>query len=204
MTACNERTKVSANKSPIAQARTDNEWNKHKIDSCSRLLKTGDLVLRTGVEVTSYMLRQMNLYNKTYSHSGLVIVENGVPFVYHSIGGEENPNAVLRKDPVKVFFNPANNFGFAIARYDMDDSTINKLVETVKQFYKEKRKFDLDFDLKTDDKLYCTEFVYKAVLQATGDTAYIKTVTAFGHTYVGVDNLFMNKHTRMICEVKFK
>src|SRR5205823_1030742 len=102
-------------------------------------------------------------YNKTYSHSGIVVIEDGKPYVYHSIGGEDNPDAVLRRDPASFFFSPLNNFGFGIARYDMADSTIGKLKGIVKQYYKEKIKFDLDFDLKTDDRLYCAEFVYKAV-----------------------------------------
>jgi hypothetical protein len=202
--ACSKHAPVNNVTLLQIQERSNNTWNKHKIDSCINLLKTGDLVVRTGIEVSSYMLSQMNLYNKTYSHSGLVVIEHGYPFVYHSIGGEDNPNACLRRDSAKFFFSPANNFGFGFARYDIKDSAKQKLVQTIYRFYREKRKFDMNFDLKTDDRLYCAEFVYKAILQATGDNNYIKTVSAFGYTYVGVDNLFMNPHCRMICEVKFK
>jgi hypothetical protein len=195
-----------ANEPAISQGqeRNKNTWNRHMIDSCSATLKTGDLVVRTGIEVTSYILSQMNVRNKTYSHCGLVVIEGGKPYVYHSIGGEDNPDACLRRDNAATFFSPLNNFGFGIARYNMADSTIQKLVAKVHQFYKEKRKFDMDFDLKTDDRLYCAEFVYKALIQATDDSNYIRPVTMFGNTYVGVDNLFMNGHAHMICEVKFK
>lgn len=186
------------------QERYNNTWNRKEIDSCIRILHTGDLVLRTGIDASSYILSRMNLRDKTYSHCGLVVVEHGYPFVYHSIGGEDNPDACLRRDSASFFFSPRNNFGFGIARYDMNAVQVDSMKSVVYRFYKEKKKFDLDFDLKTDDKLYCAEFVYKALNIATKDTAYIKAISFIGHSYVGVDNLFMNPHAHMICRVKFK
>lgn len=186
------------------QERYNNSWNRKEIDSCIHILHTGDLVLRTGIDASSYVLSRMNLRDKTYSHCGLVVVEHGYPFVYHSIGGEDNPDACLRRDSASFFFSPKNNFGFGIARYDMNAVQVDSMKSVVYRFYKEKKKFDLDFDLKTDDKLYCAEFVYKALNIATKDTAYIKAISFIGHSYVGVDNLFINRHAHMICRVKFK
>ena len=186
------------------QERSSNPWNKKEIDSCLPLLKTGDLVLRTGIDVSSMIFSRMNQTDKTYSHCGLVVVEDGYPFVYHSIGGEDNPDACLRRDSASYFFSPKTNFGFGIARYDMSVGQIESLKNVVGHFYREKRKFDLDFDLKTDDKLYCAEFVYKAIDMATKDTTYIKAISFLGRSYVGVDNLFINPHAHMICRVKFK
>jgi hypothetical protein len=183
---------------------TATAWNKRMIDSAITLLRSGDLVLRTGIDVSSYMLRQMNQKDKTYSHCGIVMIEHGYPFIYHSIGGEDNPDARLRRDSASFFFSPLNNFGFGLARYDMTESQVNKLRQTVLQYYKEGRKFDLNFDLKTDDRLYCAEFVYKAVRVATDDTAYLATTSIFGYTFAGVDDLFMNKHTRLLWQVKYK
>jgi len=203
LTSCGSKSVNAATISGM-QARNDNAWNRRIIDSCVHILHTGDLVLRTGIDASSYVLSRMNLHDKTYSHCGLVIVEHGYPFVYHSIGGEDNPDACLRRDSASFFFSPRNNFGFGIARYDMNAAQRDSMQKVVYRFYKEKRKFDLDFDLKTDDKLYCAEFVYKALNIATKDTAYIKAISFVGHSYVGVDNLFLNRHANMICRVKFK
>ncbi|MBA3828143.1 MAG: hypothetical protein H0X33_04335 [Taibaiella sp.] len=183
--------------------RNNNAWNKDTILSCVKILRSGDLIVRTGIDVTSYGLSRMNALDKTYSHCGLVMIENGYPFIYHSIGGEDNPDATLRRDSVRFFLSPRNNFGFGIVRYDLDTSQIARLSTVVKRYYAEKRKFDLDFDLDTDDKLYCAEFVYKAVNEATKEP-YLQPISFFGHKYIGVDNLYMNKHASMICQVKFK
>lgn len=184
--------------------RTANPWNWKAVDSGRAMLQTGDLVLRTGADVTSHMLCQMNQQDKTYSHCGIVMIEDGYPFVYHSIGGEDNPDERLRRDSASFFFSPEHNNGFGIARYDMSSANIARLSQLVQQYYKERKKFDMDFDLRTDDKLYCAEFVYKAVDRAMLDTTYIRPVTLFGFTFVAVDNLFKNGHAKLICQIKYK
>ena len=157
-----------------------------------------------GADVTSYMFSQMNQRDKSYSHCGLVVVEDGRPYVYHSIGGEDNPDQILRKDPAAFWFAPANNLGFGVVRFPLNQGAIDSLKSVVVQMYKEKRKFDMDFDLETDDRLYCAEFAYKALNQAVNDPEYIKPVTVLGYTFVGVDNLFLHREAKLICQLRFK
>jgi len=201
----NSQNKIPASKQDAKISSPEDSIRNHKaIDSAISILRSGDLVLRRGADVTSYMFSHTNQKNKSYSHCGLVMIENGYPFVYHSIGGEDNPNGRLRRDSASFFFSPANNLAFGIARFDMPDSTIERLKQIVREFYNEHRKFDVNFDLKTDDRLYCSEFVYKAVNKACRDTNYIKPVSILGFSYVGIDNLFINPHAKLIWQVKFK
>ena len=181
-----------------------NKWNKHAVDSAISLLKSGDIVLRTGNGAISQMLAQMNQKDKSYSHCGIVIIEQGYPFVYHAIGGEDNPDERLRRDSANRFFSPLNNDGIAIVSYDMDDAATEALKKTVLQYYKARPKFDMKFDLATDDALYCSEFVYKALNKATNNATFITPTHAMGHTFVGIDDLFMNGHARFVCRIKFK
>src|SRR5690349_1299140 len=76
--------------SPAPASRLTNPWNRQQVDLAVGRLRTGDLALRTGADATSYLLRQMNLTDKSFSHCGIVLVEQGQPFVYHCIGGEDN------------------------------------------------------------------------------------------------------------------
>lgn len=178
--------------------------NKHLVDTAVSLLKTGYIVLRTGLGADSYLLAQMNRKDKTFSHCGIVMVEQGYPFVYHSIGGEDNPDERLRRDSASFFFSPLHNEGLAVIQYDYEADKITELQKVVYQYYKERPKFDLKFDLKTDDKLYCAEFVYKAVNKATNDPLYIKTTSVLGCTFVGIDDLFVNPHAHVVWKTKFK
>ena len=178
--------------------------NKNLIDTAIALLKTGQVVLRMGQGADSYLLAQMNQKDKTYSHCGIVIVEDGYPFVYHSIGGEDNPDERMRRDSAKFFFSPLHNFAIAIIHYDFSEQQINNLKNIVYNYYQSRPKFDLKFDLKTDDKLYCAELVYKAINKAVADTGYINTTTLMGCTFVAIDNLFINKHANIIWQTNFK
>src|SRR5690606_38735254 len=130
--------------------------------------------------------------------------EDGYPYVYHSIGGEDNPDQVLKKDTAPTWFAPANNMAIAVYRYDMPDSTIERLKSTVYEYYVQRKMFDMDFDLDTDDRLYCSEMIYKAIFAATADATYITQATAYGRRYVGVDALYLTPHAKRICQVRYK
>ena len=188
----------------VMHRREDIPVNFRYIDTAISLLRDGDILLRTGADATSYMLRQMNLNDKTYSHCGIVMVENGSPVVYHSIGGEDNPAEKLRRDAIADFVSPVTNLRIGIARLDISAANIEKLHEIVARYYARGNLFDMDFDLTTDDKLYCAEFVYKAVQEAVSDTAYFELTHLFNRTYVGVDNLYRSPHVKMICDYQYK
>lgn len=185
-------------------SRKNNFLNISAVDSCVRLLQTGDLVVRRGDDMTSYMLSQLNTNDKTYSHCGIVVEENGYPYVYHSIGGEDNPDGIIRRDSAHYWYSPANNLSFAAYRYAVSDSVKNSFVQCIYDFYKEKRMFDMSFDMATDDRLYCSEMIYKAMLQATGDTGYINLSENYGRKFAGIDNLYPAAHSRAICRIRFK
>ncbi|XZF12711.1 hypothetical protein ACTHGU_13065 [Chitinophagaceae bacterium MMS25-I14] len=184
--------------------RASDPVNRRMADSCIGLLHSGDLLLRTGNDVTSYMLSQFNQSDKTYSHCGIVMVENGYPFVYHSIGGEDNPDERMRRDSASFFISAVHNLGFGIARYSFSPQQLGSLQAIVRRYYKSRPLFDMDFDLATNDKLYCAEFIYKSVIEATGDSLFIHPTAILGYKFIGVDNLFVNPHAKTICEVRYK
>ena len=179
-------------------------WNKHAVDTAVSILRSGYIVLRMGLGADSHLLAQMNRKDKSYSHCGVVMVENGYPFVYHCVGGEDNPDERLRRDSAKFFFSPLNNAGIAIVNYNFAEDDVSRLRQVVDTYYRSKPKFDMHFDLKTDDELYCSEFVYKALNKAMNDTAFIRPTKVLGCTFVGIDDLFINGHAHILWQVKFK
>lgn len=185
-------------------ARKDNPHNLTAVDSCIQLLRTGDLLVRRGDDMTSYMLSQLNLNDKTYSHCGVVVVEDGFPFVYHSIGGEDNPNQVMRRDSAQLWCSPAGNHAFAVFRYHVADSVRDKLVQAVYEFYHERRMFDMSFDMATDDRLYCSEMIYKAMEKATGGEPIIGLSNNYGRAFVGIDDLYRVEQAHEVCRIRFK
>lgn len=184
--------------------RADNPGNRQAVAAAVGLLRQGDLALRSGADATSYLLRQMNLTDKSFSHCGIVLIEDGYPFIYHCIGGEDNPDAVLRRDSAQYFFAPATNERLGIARLDLTGPQIQALAAVVRRYHRQALKFDMDFDMATDDRMYCAEFVYKAVREATADTGYFSLTRMLSRTYAGVDNLYDRRHAKIICDVRYK
>ncbi len=157
-----------------------------------KLIISGDLILRTGIDFTSETMRLLSSKDKTYSHCGIASVENDSIFVYHAIGGEFNPDQKLRRDPFELFCNPYENRGFGIFRYKLTAGQMEKLINVVHAFYKRGIKFDMQFDLATDDRMYCSEFVYKSIELAI-DHQIILPVTILNHVkFIATDDLFLN------------
>jgi Permuted papain-like amidase enzyme, YaeF/YiiX, C92 family len=139
------------------------------------LLKEGDLVLRLNTDPGSQYIKNFNRQDKSYSHAGIVIVENGYPYVYHIVNGEENPDEKLRKDSLHRFCNPRRNYGYGIYRYQLATVEMKRLKQLLHQWYKQGIYFDSSFNLKTDNRMYCSEMISKALTRVTRKR--IKTAT---------------------------
>lgn len=173
------------------------------IDSAQHILHDGDIVLRTGNDFTSQALKQFNRQDDTYSHCGIVWKENDSFFVYHAIGGETNPKQKLQREWFPYFCDGAANAGFGIFRFSLDSSSLQRAKKFVIEKFNNGALFDLQFDLKTDDSLYCSEFVVKAMQYALQNPHLMDTTFAGGKAYFSVDNIFLNKKGEMIHQYTF-
>lgn len=145
------------------------------INEGQTLLKEGDLVVRLNQDLTSRFIKNFNRLDKSYSHAGIVLFENGYPYVFHVVKGDENPDGKLKKDSLSWFCNPRKNIAYGIFRYKMDTDEIKRLKDLIYKWYAMGVQFDPAFDLKTDDKMYCSEMVRKALAEATRKRILIKT-----------------------------
>lgn len=162
-----------------------------KIDSVIPLIKTGDLIVRTGNDFTSESLRSLNQRDQTYSHCGIASVENDTVYVYHALGGEWNPDEKLRRDKFIFFAEPYSNRGIGIYRYLLNNSDIDSLMTSVKKLYETGIMFDMKFDLETNERMYCAEFVYKAYVMGCNGKLQFNTSKIDNFKFIGVDDLFL-------------
>lgn len=193
-TACNSRPQyqklvITKEDSLRTEQRIENAFV--KIDSITPFVKTGDLVVRTGNDFTSESLRSLNQRDKTWSHCGIASVEHDTVFIYHALGGEWNPDQRIRKDILTVFAEPYGNRGIGLYRYPLLPADISSLMVTVKKLHKMGVMFDMKFDLQTNDRMYCAEFVYKAYLMGTGGKLQFSTSHIGDFHFIGVDDLFL-------------
>lgn len=167
------------------------------------LIKQGDIITRTGNDFTSESLRQLSFTDKTYSHCGIASIENDSVFVYHALGGEWNPDEKLRRDYVELFCNPFENRGFGIFTFNFDDIRQKNLDSIVKAWYKNGVMFDMKFDLKTDDRLYCAEFVSKAISAASKNQINFIPSNLNKFEFVAVDNVILHKDCKEKIRIRY-
>ena len=165
-------------------------------------MKQGDLALRRGRDVASYMVSQAGAADKRFSHCGLVQIEDGYPFVYHFINGQSR-NGLVR-DSAVVFFSPVHSSLAAIMRYEMTTEEQEIQTALIQQYYDRQPGFDMSFDTRTGDKLYCSEFVYRVMNAVMNDSGYIKPVARKGFAYIPLDKLYADNRAETIWQMSFK
>ncbi len=163
-----------------------------QINTVTNKIRSGDLITRTGNDFTSESLRSLNRRNTTYSHCGIASIENDSVFVYHSLGGEWNPDQKIRRDPLDIFAEPYSNRGIGIFRFQLADSIKQTLIAVVKDFYLKGVMFDMDFDLKTDDRMYCAEFVYKSFVKGSQGKMVFNHSHINRFEFIGVDDIYLH------------
>ena len=190
-------------------------------------IREGDLVVRCGNDFTSESLRDFSQQEKLYSHSGIALMHNGEMLIYSNMAGDINPNEVMRRDNVDSFLTPANNVVAGVYRYDFSKEEVEKLKTIVVSHYVNKLQFDMNFDLSSDNKMYCAEMIAKSVQQATANRIlipksevnddlrqkYLKIAldkkiipsakSVEQREYWSIDNLYLNPHCHEVKKIIF-
>ena len=192
------------------------------INEGQSLLKEGDLVLRMGTDPCSNIIKNFSRHEKKYSHAGIIVFDNGYPYVWHIINGTDNPGGLLRKDSLFRFCDPLQHQAFGIYRYQLASGELGNIKNLIKIWQAKAIQFDSIFNFKTDDRMYCSEMICKLLAKATGNRILIKTnkpttaeatvFAAYMHLpvaytsslqIVAIDNLYMHPLCHLVKEYTF-
>ena len=128
--------------------------------SCDIALKDGYLVFRKGRSIESYVVLITDRAS-FYSHVGVIYMINKIPFIIHTVPDEsENGIDYVKMEKLSVFFSSEKSSRGSIFRLKEQYTNSSKLAAlTAKSYFDDKIIFDDAFDLKSENKLYCTELV---------------------------------------------
>lgn len=129
------------------------EWGRQTLRTGDIVFRRGDAHVLFGYFPFSRFIANVN--NSEYSHTGVVVVEDGEPFVYDTtkLGVRRQPFAVWTLDIT-------GSFGLKRLRPEFHDR-IPQVVDWVHQVYRDQVPFDFNLRLD-DDALYCVELTEKA------------------------------------------
>ena len=126
-------------------------------------LKNGDIVFRKGLSLESQAVLMADV-NGDYSHVGIVQIIDKMPYVIHiEPDSLETTIDYAKCEKLSTFFNPDYaSIGCVMRIKEMYSEKANLAVDTANAFLIKKISFDEAYDLETIDKMYCTEFIWKA------------------------------------------
>ena len=111
------------------------------------------------------------------------------------VAAEGNRSDKIRLEPITSFCDRTDNISFAVYRTDLNTNSIDSILS---EYFRAGVSFDNDFDLKTSNKMYCTELVYKVLTIANQNEKFINLSHGNGIDYVACDNLYLNPKTKLI------
>lgn len=126
-----------------------------------KTIRSGDIIFQTSKSNQSKAIQLAT--NSKYSHMGIIYENEGQFFVYEAV-------QPVKLTPLKEWINRGENGHYVIKRLENADqiltrSTIAKMKKIGEQF--KGKPYDIYFEW-TDDKIYCSELVWKIYKQATG------------------------------------
>lgn len=156
------------------------------------ILKRGDLILVRNIGPWSHLIANASTRERRFSHVGIVIDEHPTCQVV-TVGYDEvqGSDGVCKEELVSLIDSVAD---LCVYRLDGADSIRDAVARAA-----EKRigtPFDVVFDLKTKDRLYCTEMVRDCVNEAVG-RELIGTSRKGDFEYVAVDDCYRNEMTKV-------
>lgn len=124
-------------------------------------LKSGDLIFRQGTDAVSAAVLAGKA-KSIYSHVGMIMVKDGVPWVIHSVPAEtESEAGGVKLEPLDLFARSDRAIHVAIMRpRRMQADTGARAVSNALKLIG--RPFDAAFNLQDDSEIYCTELVARA------------------------------------------
>ena len=79
---------------------------------------------------------------------------------------------------------------YSIYKINSHDSIKIKIIESADLFYKNRVEFDLGFNLDSDDKLYCTELVAKAINKAFETDTITANLYISGKLFYSLEDIY--------------
>ncbi|GAA4332793.1 YiiX/YebB-like N1pC/P60 family cysteine hydrolase [Flaviaesturariibacter amylovorans] len=144
-----------------------------RLDSLKAAAQPGDLVLRLGDDMLSHSIRYLSATDPSYSHAGVVVEQGGAHWVAH-IAPDEVGRDTIRHEPLDSFLNPKKNLSAGLYRYGLSEPQRLRFLEQIDQYARRGVHFDRTYDLRTEDRLYCSELVARSLAAASGGALRIR------------------------------
>lgn len=165
-------------------------------------VKEGDLVFRNGYGMISRWFQRCSLQDPSFSHAGIVVFNEGQPFVVHL--QPSSYSSPLHMEKISDFWKKDVCNRGALYRPELSVAELKKMISSVKNDLNNVPDFDYEFNLEDHQKFYCSEWVREKFILATGKNDYFPVTSIENFTYIAPDNLYLNERTKLIYRFSYK
>ena len=138
-----------------------NKEYKNPNQKITEIIQNGDIIFHTSTSSQSRAIQIAT--NSKYSHMGIIYLEREKPYIFEAI-------QPVKLTPLKEWIDRGENGYYVIKRLKNADKVLNeqalKKMKKVGEKYKGK-DYDIYFEW-SDDKIYCSELVWKIYDEALG------------------------------------
>ena len=156
-------------------------------------VETGQIIMNEHPGATSLFLSLTAQRFAPYVHAGIVVMEEGSPFVYESMGiilplPWRTPNQSVGGGVRRISLDTFLLRGGIVAIYSPNPAIDREaLAEFARERWREKKPFDGHYDAGDAAKYYCVEFVARALESAGAPPLELAPITRNPSVRVGLD-----------------
>ncbi|KIM04342.1 MAG: hypothetical protein KU29_10660 [Sulfurovum sp. FS06-10] len=162
----------------------------------SNLLENGDIIFRRGYGVDSTISMNFSQGEKRYSHAGMIYKTDKGIFIIHAEEDKEHGHNGVYIESIEEFLEGISIW--AVYRFDLSKKLHQNMVNYALKLSKKNIIFDMDFNLLDDDKMYCSEFIYKVVNRSTSQELITAGKHFFGKNFVTIFDLYTNDMNKLV------
>lgn len=148
----------------------------------------GDVLFKDGGGLWGSLAAGFSENDDGYGHVGLVAAgADGGLVVIHAGGDPATPSGRVQEASLDFFLRSAR--AAALYRPKIDSARAGAALAYAHAAVRRDAPFDATFSLATEDELYCTELVWRALSAALGEDAIPHKSERGGKVYVAIDDL---------------
>lgn len=150
--------------------------------------RPGDVLFKNGGGIWGALAARFSENDDGYGHVGIVsIAADGGLVVIHAGGDPVTRNGRVQETGLDEFLGASKAAALYRPLLDADGAT--RALGYAKAAVRRNAPFDATFSLDTEEELYCTELIWRALSSALGADAVPEKSERSGKIYVAIDDL---------------
>ena len=158
----------------------------------------GDLLFRRGTGIAAEFARNFSTGERRFSHVGILAERDGDLVVVHSIYDQEAMRDGVVSDPIEVFLDGTSDWG--LYRIGVSRDRRQSVADAALIILDRAVPFDNQFSLGSEDRLYCTELVWRIVNDVVGFEMIQSSTIANDAQVVAISDVYQNQQIRLLAE----